>query len=46
VKWAFAPSNARSQVKAFAENLDEEATKATLKAYQKIIEYNKSFEKS
>jgi hydroxymethylpyrimidine pyrophosphatase-like HAD family hydrolase len=46
VKWAFAPSNARPQVKAFAENLDEEATKATLKAYQKIIEYNKSFENS
>jgi len=42
VKWSFAPSNARPQVKAFAENINEEATKATLLAYLKIIEYNTS----
>jgi hydroxymethylpyrimidine pyrophosphatase-like HAD family hydrolase len=42
VKWSFAPTNARPQVKAFAENIDEEATKATLAAYLKIIDYNTS----
>jgi hydroxymethylpyrimidine pyrophosphatase-like HAD family hydrolase len=42
VNRAFAPSNARDVVKQIAEVIDEEATRATRIAYERIIESNRA----
>jgi len=43
VKMAFAPKNARQIAKDHAEVIDQEATRAVLEAYEKIIRYNSEF---
>jgi hydroxymethylpyrimidine pyrophosphatase-like HAD family hydrolase len=42
VKMSFAPSNARDVVKAFAQVIDEEATRATRFAYEELVRLNRN----
>jgi len=42
----FAPLNARDETKNVATVIDDEATRAVLKAYQRIVEHNKSFSRA
>src|SRR5690606_41337312 len=42
VKMAYAPSNAREVVKAFAKVIDDEATRATRIAYEEIVRLNRN----
>jgi hydroxymethylpyrimidine pyrophosphatase-like HAD family hydrolase len=42
VKMAFAPSNARDIVKAYAQVIDHEATRATRVAYEELVRINRN----
>lgn len=42
VRLAYAPSNAREVVKAYAKVIDEEATRATQRAYEEIVRLNRN----
>jgi len=42
VKMSFAPSNARDVVKAYAQVIEHEATRATQKAYEELVRLNRN----